>query len=116
MALATPDDLRKFGYDVGAVAPLLLDAETRVRTYLTGRKATLSGDNLARIVCAVADRVRNARDSGATAGVKSESVGDEQIVYGLEFAAAASGLTANEMADLDRLYPKVPFTIFADPR
>lgn len=115
MALATPDHLRTFGYDVEATAPLLADAETRVRTYLAGRKGTLGGDLLARIVCAIADRVRNARDSGAASGVRSESVGDEQITYGAEFASAVSSLTKDEMADLDRLYPKVPFTIHADP-
>lgn len=121
-ALATPADVRDFGYDIDKVSPLLYRASTRVRGYLRHRRSAaalwaatpLYSPELAEVVCTIANRIASTPAS-LIEGIRSEGVQNEQITWGAEAAAGTTSLLPAERAALDGLYPRRGGTIFTDP-
>ena len=114
MPLATPDDAVRFGYDPVAVAPVLARAETRVRSYLSGRTSAVgmlasptAPDAVAELVVAVAHRMA-ATSPQIARGVTSEQSMNEQVSFGGQAFTGVVDLTDTEKRRLDQLYPRLP--------
>lgn len=71
-------------------------------------------DGLIELVCSIAARLASTPE-GMLAGARTEQAGGESITWGTDAYSGATGLTSTEKAELDRLFPKLPFTIWLRP-
>lgn len=60
-------------------------------------------DEITDVVCAIAERLGNT-EPGMEAGIRTESVGDYSITYGVDSLQSASGLLPGEKLALDRIF------------
>ena len=115
--IATPTDLRTYGYADGD--SMLVRAAARVKAYLRPRASAIPvfdgtyPEPLVELVCSIAYRLASTPDA-VTQGVRNEQAGGEQVTWGADAYAGTSSLTSAEMTALDRMYPRMPHTINLD--
>jgi len=71
-------------------------------------------DELVELVCSIAARLSRTPDA-VSSGATSEQAGGEAVAWGSDAWRGTTGLTAEEKAALDRLFPKVPATVALRP-
>lgn len=113
--IATPTDLRTFGYTDGD--SMLARAAVRVRSHLSRRSVDLStpSPELRELVCAIAYRMARGA-AGLEQGIASESADGAQVSYGIQAYQGLTDLTPSEKARLDKLFPRTPRVIWTDPQ
>jgi hypothetical protein len=115
MPIVTAAEASRFGYDMETVAPMLVRAETRVRTYLKGKASALSAlqsppDSLKELVLSVAHRMAST-SSQVAQGVTSEQTGQKQVTFGSQAFAGTSDLTQPEKDALDSMFRSRPRSV-----
>jgi hypothetical protein len=113
--LATPTDMRTFGYDEGD--SMLVRATARVKSHLRSRSVDLSDPSLElrELVCSIAYRMARGA-AGLEQGIASESADGAQVSYGVQAYQGITDITPPEKARLAELFPKVPRVIWTDPQ
>jgi hypothetical protein len=113
--IATPTDLRTYGYDEGD--SMLARAAARVRSHLNRRSVDLSDPSpeLRELVCAIAYRMARGA-AGLEQGLASESADGAQVSYGVQAYQGITDLTPSEQTRLNSLFPRIPSVIWTDPQ
>ena len=112
--LATPEDAATLGKGVISETALLV-ASIRVREYINGRATAAQlaspSDSLIEIVCSVAARIQSDIGTTRDTAIASESSDGVSVTFGFDAYQAVSDLASAEMRRIDRIFPRLPFTM-----